>query len=109
MKKCTLVHLSDLHLTGKKTDSIAVLEQGARAIVAQCSMPLLLVITGDLVESPSARAIAATEQFLDRMKALFGSDIVLVAGNHDRKRMFGSLFRSNAFARHALERHEIVS
>ena len=98
MREFTLVHLSDLHIGKASADSLRILSVGLRMALGDVppSLPRLLIITGDITDSPTGRNLKEAREFIDSLSSLFKATVV-VPGNHDLKRLFGSFLRSSRF------------
>ncbi len=90
MRSFTIAHISDLHLDGVGSRSTAIdallgaLQQQMQRM-PQAPVRILL-ITGDLVESPSASAFKEAKDVVERFRALSEfTDVRVIAGNHDVK------------------------
>ena len=96
MRRFTLLHLSDLHLTGSGKDSTDVLLAGVKAAIKEAAKPCVVLLSGDLVETPTRDSIAAAQAFVQEFRSLADHTYV-IPGNHDVKRYFGSFSRDELF------------
>lgn len=96
MRKFTIVHVSDLHLKTWPDESASVLRAALTHALANTSQPRVLVLSGDLVDSPDRTALQAAKNFVDDVSSLVDRTLV-IPGNHDVKNFFGSFSKSEAF------------
>jgi hypothetical protein len=101
MRRYLLAHLSDLHikgrddvdalraLTGSLSNELAKLRHGTERIY--------LILTGDLVDAPTPEALRVAKNFVQNLERELPlcTPPFLVPGNHDVKKVGGSLFRDN--------------
>lgn len=79
MIKTKIIHLSDLHFGNNEANLLASLES---SIADQ--KPNLIIISGDIVDSPCQQYFTTAEEFLSRLKKLVNEDnLIIVLGNHD--------------------------
>ena len=88
MRSFVIAHISDLHLSGNHTETSAcdvLLAALAGRMDEFRYVPVrILLITGDLVESPGRASFAAAQAFLQKARNMKEfTDVRLVAGNHD--------------------------
>lgn len=77
-----LLHLSDIHFGTPDSDSAAAYITGwIRSTVPDADR---VVITGDLMDSPTADRLGALRAFLSELTSIAGEP-VLVVGNHDQR------------------------
>jgi Icc protein len=85
-----IAHISDLHLDGKgsRLSAAGPLLSALTSKMEEFSeVPArILLVTGDLVETPDKQSMREADQFLNnvRGKGTF-TDVVIIAGNHDVK------------------------
>jgi Icc protein len=120
MRSFTVVHISDLHITGSEQSELQVLTSGITSALNDLKhairkydemvqqfdksapdtdedrVPRILVVTGDVVDSPTEPALQAAKAYLGELSKYF-SYTLIVPGNHDVKRFFGNFSRSEDF------------
>ncbi|MCP3393067.1 metallophosphoesterase [Bradyrhizobium sp. CCGB12] len=105
-----IVQISDLHLDGNGTYSgaVDVLVSTIREKMQRFegASDRILLITGDLVDSPSASTFKEAKGAIEKFRATGTfTDIRAIAGNHDVKRM-GLVFKNDAIYQElSLPRH----
>jgi len=103
MRHFTVCHISDLHVRTGKESSLAMLTEAIPAALTEAGRdnapePRILLVTGDLVDRPSGRALTASMGFLQRISSAFRC-FYIIPGNHDVKRLIGNFWRTGAFAK----------
>jgi 3',5'-cyclic AMP phosphodiesterase CpdA len=96
MRRFTIVHLSDLHLTGSSGESTDVLFAGVKSAIKDSATPVIFLFTGDLVEKPTRESIAAAKATVQKFEQM-GDHVFIIPGNHDVKQNFGSFSRDEQF------------
>ena len=102
MREFSVVHISDLHITPDCTDKFDLLINGINTYTNDLPKhhPILLLVTGDTVESPSrknvdkATELIGGEEILQRLR--LSEEPIMIAGNHDTKGL-GVFFRKKTF------------
>lgn len=94
----TIVHISDLHIGKASPTSLKALVAGIRAFIKETPPTRFLVVSGDVVDSPSKKNLQSAKTFLDALARDLGfHDVLLVRGNHDAKRVGGSHIETDRF------------
>ena len=96
MRRFTILHLSDLHLANPPNEESDVLYHGVIDAIEDSPKPRILVITGDLVDSPTSSALAAARNFIRKFGEL-AECTYIIPGNHDVNRFLGSFSQSEEF------------
>src|SRR5258708_8705981 len=111
-----LCQISDLHVTasGQRlhgvVDTVACLERCVRRIIGLDPLPDLVVATGDLVDTPSARAYGLLREMLAKLPL----PVYLLPGNHDERQALRAAFpdhrylpREGEFLQYAIDEHPV--
>ena len=97
MRAFSLVQISDLHIDRSGTQSLDVLAVAVKDALKSLAKPSILVVSGDLVDSPSTKTLGLAKDFLTELASSF-HDCFLVPGNHDVKQYLGNFLRTEEFA-----------
>ena len=81
MAQATILHLSDLHFDSAGHDEVW---KSLETYVNQTLKPDLIVVTGDIVDSPSRDSFQRARDSLERLQATHKRRYLVCAGNHDR-------------------------
>ena len=111
-----LCQISDLHVTasGQRlhgvVDTVACLERCVHRIIGLDPLPDLVVATGDLVDTPSARAYGQLREMLAKLPL----PVYLLPGNHDERQALRAAFpdhrylpREGEFLQYAIDEHPV--
>lgn len=93
MNDLTILHLSDLHITGETEQYSRLLRNLLDDIKSEVQYindnSLIVVVTGDILHKADKRATKAAKAFFERLKSILGEKVVgiyIVPGNHDKAR-----------------------
>jgi 3',5'-cyclic-AMP phosphodiesterase len=117
VRQFTIAHISDLHIKTADDPGLAVLKEGLHAALrdfeeSSVSEPTdlstvdpntvnnkwarVLVVTGDLVDSPTKQSLEFAKRFVDSISGDF-DHVFVIPGNHDVKKHFGSFGFDDTF------------
>jgi 3',5'-cyclic AMP phosphodiesterase CpdA len=96
MRNFTIAHISDIHLEGKNNQPINILKSALSVNLKNSAKPHILLVTGDVVDSPSPEALQEAKKFVEDLKTIFDY-VYIIPGNHDVKSFLGSFSRSHEF------------
>jgi len=105
-----LLHMSDLHLGkvthGRKNELIRLIDGHS---MHNDDVPILPIITGDLMDTPNQDNKNKVEEFLRELNTKFNHRAITILGNHDidQKGVF-SFFRKNKQATISLVSQDII-
>ncbi|HUT57907.1 MAG TPA: metallophosphoesterase [Phycisphaerae bacterium] len=99
MREFTVVHVSDLHMTAHGDAKCDVLASSIENQFATgyYPAPRLLVVTGDVVSSPTVSSLKRAARVLECLRHRLSDHVLVVPGNHDAKRIAGNLWRSDRY------------
>lgn len=93
MNEIIILHLSDLHITGKQKTVPKILNSLLNDIEKQiihlAANKIVVVITGDIIDKGNKKALDSAKMFFDKLYDKLGEKILalyIVPGNHDKKR-----------------------
>ncbi|MDT4332729.1 metallophosphoesterase family protein [Methylomonas sp. MS20] len=102
MRRFFLVHLSDLHITGPEAeDALCTLTSAVSKELDNVRMKtgsaVYLIITGDLVSAPTTKAITTAKNYVESLEKELplSHPPLIVPGNHDVKKMGGSIWKDD--------------
>lgn len=105
-----LLHLSDLHLGGvthgRKNELLRLIDSHS---IHKDDVPIIPIITGDLMDSPNQNNKDKVEDFTRELNMKFNHESIAVLGNHDVDSSgISSFFRANKQATISLLNHSRI-
>ena len=99
MRRFVIIHISDLHVGRAPPRDCETLINGVLSSLSKVPkhVPRVLVVTGDIVDRPTKKALATAQGLLAKLKKQADfSEMCLIRGNHDKNKWLGSFVPTRA-------------